>query len=212
MLSKKSMVLSDLDGSNKRAVLTLEKTDDDVHGSIRFYNFPIHIEGILTLGFYVNNKVIKSGLTYKSTSYYTFLLNEDFINQAFSKEERAVIQTTEVDNSKEQGYNPWWESEHGMWLESDTKDQIFLLSYKEAFKDYFSDDASRICTPTDYAIAQGAFTSDEGNCTWWLRLPRANQDIAAKVRADGSYDGGSVYFDDICIRPALWVNLESDIF
>ena len=139
-------------------------------------------------------------------------LNEDFINQAFSKEERAVIQTTEVDNSKEQGYNPWWESEHGMWLESDTKDQIFLLSYKEAFKDYFSDDASRICTPTDYAIAQGAFTSDEGNCTWWLRLPRANQDIAAKVRADGSYDGGSVYFDDICIRPALWINLESDIF
>ena len=99
-----------------------------------------------------------------------------------------------------------------MWLESDTKDQIFLLSYKEAFKDYFSDDASRICTPTDYAIAQGAFTSDEGNCTWWLRLPRANQDIAAKVWADGSYDGGSVYFDDICIRPALWINLESDIF
>ncbi len=84
MLSKKSMVLSDLDGSNKRAVLTLEKTDDDVHGSIRFYNFPIHIEGILTLGFYVNNKVIKSGLTYKSTSYYTFLLNEDFINEKFS--------------------------------------------------------------------------------------------------------------------------------
>ena len=84
MLSKKSMVLSDLDGSNKRAVLTLEKTDDDVHGSIRFYNFPIHIEGILTLGFYVNNKVIKIGLTYKSTSYYTFLLNEDFINEKFS--------------------------------------------------------------------------------------------------------------------------------
>lgn len=85
MLSKKSMVLSDLDSkSNKRAVLTLEKDGDAVNGSVRFYNFPIVIEGILTLGFYVDNKVIKSGLTYKSTGYYTFKLFDDFIDKKFS--------------------------------------------------------------------------------------------------------------------------------
>ena len=85
MLSKKSIVLSDLDyKSNKRAVLTLEKEGEEVNGTIRFYNFPIVIEGILTLGFYVNNKVIKSGLTYKSTSYYTFKLFDNFINEKFS--------------------------------------------------------------------------------------------------------------------------------
>ena len=85
MLSKKSIVLSDLDSkSNKRAVLTLEKKGDDVAGTIRFYNFSVVINGILTLGFYVDNKVVKSGLTYKSNSLYTFRLNEDFIGEKFS--------------------------------------------------------------------------------------------------------------------------------
>lgn len=85
MLSKRSIVLSDLDyKSNRRAVLTLEKEGEEVNGAIRFYNFPLTIEGILTLGFYVDNKVIKSGLTYKSTSYYTFKLVDNFINEKFS--------------------------------------------------------------------------------------------------------------------------------
>lgn len=85
MLSKRSIVLSDLDyKSNRRAVLTLEKEGEEVNGTIRFYNFPLAIEGILTLGFYVDNKVIKSGLTYKSTSFYTFKLVDNFINEKFS--------------------------------------------------------------------------------------------------------------------------------
>ena len=85
MLSKKSMVLSDLDhNSPRRAVLTLEKVGDDVRGSLRLYNFPSTIDGLLTLGFYVDDKVIKSGLTYKSASYFTFLLGEDFISKKFS--------------------------------------------------------------------------------------------------------------------------------
>lgn len=85
MLSKRSIVLSDLDyKSNRRAVLTLEKEGEEVNGTIRFYNFPLAIKGILTLGFYVDNKVIKSGLTYKSTSYYTFKLVDNFINEKFS--------------------------------------------------------------------------------------------------------------------------------
>lgn len=85
MLSKKSIVLSDLNlSSNKKAVLTMEKQKDDVVGTMRLYNFPLEVDGLLTLGFYVDGKVIKSGLTRKGNSLYSFLLSDDFIEKKFS--------------------------------------------------------------------------------------------------------------------------------
>ena len=95
MISKKSIVLSDVkNNSNKKAVLTLERKEDDIVGSVRFYNFPSADLGLLTLGFYCKNRVIKSGLTYKSNSYYTFLLSEDFLEDKFSC---AVIEFKEAE-------------------------------------------------------------------------------------------------------------------
>lgn len=84
-MNKRSIVLSDINGnSSVKAVLTLERKEDDIEGMIRFYNLPYEFEGLLTLGFYVENKVIKSGLTKKSNSLYTFFLSEDFIEKNFS--------------------------------------------------------------------------------------------------------------------------------
>ena len=84
-MNKRSIVLSDINGnSSVKAVLTLERKEDDIEGMIRFYNLPYEFEGLLTLGFYVANKVIKSGLTKKSNSLYTFFLSEDFIEKNFS--------------------------------------------------------------------------------------------------------------------------------
>ena len=94
MISKKSIVLSDVNNaSNKKAVLTLEKKEDDIFGTVRFYNFPAENMGLLTLGFYVNDKVIKSGLTRKANSLYSFMLGEDFISSKFSC---AVIEFNEA--------------------------------------------------------------------------------------------------------------------
>ena len=84
-MNKRSIVLSNINGnSSVKAVLTLERKEDDIEGMIRFYNLPYEFEGLLTLGFYVENKVIKSGLTKKSNSLYTFFLSEDFIDKNFS--------------------------------------------------------------------------------------------------------------------------------
>ena len=84
-MMKKSIVLSDINSSsNIKAVLTLERKNDDVEGMIRFYNLPYEFEGLLTLGFYVDKEVIKSGLTKKSNSLYTFFLEKDFLNKNFS--------------------------------------------------------------------------------------------------------------------------------
>ena len=90
---------------------------------------------------------------------------------------------------------------------------MFLLSYKEAFEDYFSSDEERICMPTDYAVQNGATTfGDIGACWWWLRSPGGDQDCATNVDSAGSPSYYGVYYGPNCIRPALWINLKSDIF
>ncbi len=146
-------------------------------------------------------------------------LNGTFLNKAFTNEEQKGIVLTNVDNSKSQGYSSW--STNGG---NNTQDKVFLLSYAEANK-YFGvtrDDDNNIKSrvePTAYAIAQGAWTSSSNKTSsgkaagwWWLRSPGYGQDCAAHVYADGSLNYRYVYYGSGCVRPALWVNLESDIF
>ena len=128
-------------------------------------------------------------------------LNNDFINAAFSAEEKAMIPAVTVSADK----NPVHSTNPG----NATQDQVFLLSITEANK-YFSSDSARQCEPTDYAVTNGAWKSD-GNCRWWLRSPGYDQDIAAYVGTDGDvYEGGG-YVDggDNAVRPALWIDLNS---
>ena len=130
-------------------------------------------------------------------------LNNDFLGAAFSADEKAMIPTVTVSADK----NPDYSTNPG----NTTQDQVFLLSIPEANK-YFNSDSARQCEPTDYAVANGAYVdSDNGNCWWWLRSPGYGQDDAADVDCDGDvYEGGYfVYFDDIAVRPALWIDLNS---
>ena len=139
-------------------------------------------------------------------------LNGEFINKAFTAEEQAAILTTAVDNSKAQGYSGW-DTNGG----NNTQDKVFLLSYAEAWK-YFAADDTRKCAPTDYAVKQGVYTSrskkvdGKPTCWWWLRSPGDLQDHVADVINDGSHFYSLVNNSNFAIRPAFWVNLESDIF
>ena len=134
-------------------------------------------------------------------------LNSSFLNAAFSLNEQQLILKTSVDNSKSQG-NSKWSTNGG----NNTTDQIFLLSYAEAEK-YFSSDSDRICKPTAYAKAQGAYAYDSRNCWWWLRSPGYDQDYTADVNTVGSLGGSlNVLNDSIAVRPAFWIDLESEIF
>ena len=136
-------------------------------------------------------------------------LNDDFYNAAFSDDEKNVIVQTEVSADK----NPKYSTNPG----NSTSDNVFLLSKTEAEK-YFTDDNARMCAPTAYAIAQGAWTSDkykttsgEATCWWWLRSPGCYRNYAAHVYCGGSVDyvGIAVSSDNGCVRPALWINLAS---
>ena len=135
-------------------------------------------------------------------------LNSEFLNQSFSPEEREFILTTTVKADK----NPEYSTNPG----PDTQDKVFLLSVNEVTK-FFSSDKDRMCVPTEYAIAQGAYTSSDytvggkATCWWWLRSPGYYPNDAALVYGDGSlrYGGNSVHYGNGCIRPALWINLDS---
>lgn len=130
-------------------------------------------------------------------------MNDDFLNNAFSADEQSKIVATNVSADK----NPEYSTDPG----NATTDKIFLLSVKEAEK-YFSSDSARQCKPTEYAIANGTYVNDNnGDCWWWLRSPGADQSYAADVYVDGSvyYLGNYVYTDNDCVRPALWIDLDS---
>lgn len=128
-------------------------------------------------------------------------LNDEFLNNAFNKEEQSMIATTAVKNAK----NP----EYGTPGGADTKDKVFLLSIAEAEK-YFNFDSDRQAEPTAYTVAQGAYVNN-GNCVWWLRTPGCSRYDAVGVRSVGGVynDGYYVDSDFNAIRPALWINLES---
>lgn len=138
-------------------------------------------------------------------------LNDTFYETAFNELEKAIIETTNVDNSVSSTgimstHNPY----------TNTNDKIFLLSYQEADK-YFTDNTSRQAKPTDYAQAQGATTSTNssylGNGYWWLRSPRDHYDYheyyACYVYYDGNIDyrNGRVNYTYHGVRPACWITL-----
>ena len=134
-------------------------------------------------------------------------LNNDFINAAFTAEERAMIPTVTVSADK----NPVYSTDPG----NATKDKVFLLSIVEAEK-YFTSDEARRCVPTEYAISNGAYTSDryaEGDkatCWWWLRSPGFDQYDAAFVYYDGSVNmsGHNANYDNTSVRPAMWITID----
>lgn len=131
-------------------------------------------------------------------------LNTDFINSAFSSDEKAKIPTVTVSADKNHGYsaNPG----------NATQDQVFLLSITEANK-YFNSTGARQCEPTDYAVANGAWESVDGNCGWWLRSPGVTQYSAHSAayvhNSGGVYESGcDVDIGTSAVRPAMWISID----
>ena len=113
-----------------------------------------------------------------------------------------LIPVTTVSADKNSGYatNPG----------NTTQDKVFLLSIDEVNR-YFASDETRLCQPTEYAVANGAWKGDSGNCWWWLRSPGNAQSYAADVSTVGRVGGSGNYIlnGGGTVRPALWIDLNS---
>lgn len=174
---------------------------------------------------YHNVHRFKQQITWETCSAREWL-NDTFLNTAFSEEEQKAIPIMELDNSDRA--NPLIKLKGEL---NNTQDRIFLLSKTEAgiyFNLSMRDEqtGSRIA-PTFYAIAQGAFISDTYQTAeglpagrWPLRTPCDDYSDGMVVNQSGNYydyeidhkhrNGGSGSLT--VARPALWLDLNADIF
>ncbi len=124
-------------------------------------------------------------------------LNAEFISWAFSESEESAIISTRVTT-------PYRELRHMKNPVVDSK--IFVLTVDEAEK-YFSSNRDRSAAITDYSH----FRAPDGKCYyWWLRTGGRLQSSVGFVADDGvvSSDGTSCFYDNIGVRPAMWVRLD----
>ena len=149
-------------------------------------------------------------------------LNDDFLMGAFSTDERKRIRLSYVEAERNPEY---YDIDPG----NDTLDYVFLLSIKEAER-YFKSDEDRMCIPSEGALNNRIFVRVNSlgdifsfvvcfedyprwkrSCDWWLRSPGIGSSKAADVLDRGGVrcHGGSVHDANRCVRPALWINLDS---
>ena len=127
-------------------------------------------------------------------------LNGEFLESAFGGDPNGFICTAECKTK---------DGRSGTDGDENTTDRIFLLAVDEVTQ-YFPKESSRRAPVTEYAKEQGAEYDKNGNGWWWLRTPGKTQDMAAGVHTAGgvNYDGRDVDRTDLCIRPALWLDLD----
>ena len=139
-------------------------------------------------------------VTWETCSLRTWL-NNDFINTAFSDNERSVIPTVMVSADE----NPDYNTDPG----NTTQDRVFLLSVAEVDK-YFNSKTASQCRPTNYAVYNGAdVNNNNGKCWWLLRSPGVIQTNAAFVYSDGDIGkvGSNVTCNNRGVRPAMWIDI-----
>lgn len=139
-------------------------------------------------------------------------LNGDFFATAFRGQEDKV-QVTEVENKK----NFYFDTDCG----SNTQDKVFLLSEEEIFCSKKASDYGFACSdadadphrqiqPTRYALARGAWASEEDEKGFFmLRTNGYTATNAVYVNDDGNiYNRGiPVTCNDAIVMPACWVEL-----
>jgi len=163
-------------------------------------------------------------ITWEKCSLRTWL-NEDFLQEAFSEEERKLILNSEVDNTQKQGLKRWnnWKKTKGG---NNTVDQVFLLSYLEAnhyfgvkWTDEDEDIPSGTVRMTEYVRQRTAnsffyrgLTEDNpeyGLCNWWLRSPGYLQNLVAVANRIGALIASESTSEDVGVRPALWMTIKT---
>lgn len=129
------------------------------------------------------------------------VLNSDFLNTSFRKDENKLIPTV---NTKYEKY------EYGELQESYTNDKVFILSAEEV-KKYFSSDKER---QAEYTPAVDGYEERTDHLAeWYLRSIVINGPYGSPtyVDAKGAYSKNNTRREDKCegIRPALWIDVQN---
>jgi len=124
-------------------------------------------------------------------------LNNTFLNEAFTAQEKSSIISTQHTNP-----DFYDDSESERNWRGTTTDRVFLLSSGEADR-YFSSDSERRAEGTEYACNKGKSAS----WYWWLRS--ANNIEYAGFVSEGELGYGEEVDRNMGIRPAMWIDISS---
>ena len=128
-------------------------------------------------------------------------LNGEFLQAAFSDEERSAIVPTTITDTKNNtpATAATWD-DPSVHAAEETEDSVFLLSTNEA-REYFNNKTARMAYPTQHALDEGVYTGvtsgadgqiDEelsGSAVWWLRSSGYYGGYTAVVTDDGYVHG-----------------------
>lgn len=158
------------------------------------HRFNDYWTGVNENGFYPNN--------YEQSEIRNWL-NSDFYETAFSLE-KSQVQTTTVNNNASTTA-----SKNNPYACNDTKDKVFLPSYKDFLTTKFgfastkNKTKSRCCEITDYAIIK------DGSNFYWTRSPSNYPKCSWYVLYDGSMDCGyALVGASFGIRPSIILRKE----
>lgn len=143
----------------------------------------------------------KSDVTWENCTLRQWL-NGEFLYAAFNEKERVKIIATVLQN-------PDTTTSIGIIDGGgETLDQVFILSPDEV-EQYFESELDRITGPSVYADDEGRIYTTDNTCSWRLRAPGQSFEGTKIVRWNGEISSQefSITFDEIGIRPALWINL-----
>lgn len=156
-------------------------------------------------------------------SYIREWAKESFYSDAFTDDDKQVIQNTHLNNS-------WDNDLYGKNDESSTNDYVFMLSIDEFeyYKNYLKNEDSWIeSKPTEVAISKSIKTDDELSSIWWLRSSynvEAQEDYTTSfitttyTRAYLVNDAGEIVETDaynahqsfVGVRPVMCISCEND--
>lgn len=132
-------------------------------------------------------------------------LNEEFI-YSIGVDENCIL-ATELDNGLDSSCSDATEK----YICDDTIDKIFLPSYQDYFTNYgFTDDASRVCYPTEYAISQAILTAGNTSGSYWMRSCFTNSSMGRIITVTGDTYGDYLTFDNHGVRPAIRIDISDD--
>lgn len=146
----------------------------------------------------------KSDGTAWAGSYLRQWLNGSFFDSAFTAEEAAAIQTTQVEDTVEHCYSEWNTAGRFSGI---TEDKVFCLSFLEACNLLTVQWA---CCEPSAVVAKSKSKiltqKDGGNvyCYWWLRTS-SYKNNAMMIAGDG-FSSAYEHHHQICVRPVLWVD------
>ncbi|MBR3299738.1 MAG: hypothetical protein IKI64_11170 [Clostridia bacterium] len=129
-------------------------------------------------------------------------LNGEFINEAFTENERLLIARSTVKAESN--------TISGIKGGADTVDRLFLMSLEELMRIARTGIGINVfgmyAYPTKRALANGVETADYGTASWWLRTPGLSQNSVTVCDPKGEpiYSKRANY-EGIGVRPCLWL-------